>query len=288
MRDAFSIAADLHIVQLQRPPSVPEYDGAVEGILKSWEQGNFEECARIVDRFPTLRVEGFAMGTFLAHAMKSFGENVIIHLIELRLFVPAPTPDVRRNNVWTYAVEENRLDVMHALWSARERYAIDTNTLTQALSYAARQSYRSETIAWLTEAGANIDSVAAEGRFKYVHPLTFALHDALNVGTEQTVRALLKLGADPNHRDSEGGVPLVWAACYGDVSKVRALLSHGAYPPDETEDADFWEALELAPEHCVEEIRRSCRSREMGQMLAAVLAHEPESSGGTPSGPGPL
>lgn len=288
MRDAFAIAADLHIAPLQRPQSAPGYDQATESILKSWEEGNFEECAGILDRFPTLRVEGFAMGTFLAAAIKSFDANVIIHLINLRLFIAAPTKDVRRSNVWTCALEENRLDVMRALWSHRKTHALDTGTLTQALSYAARESYRSEMIAWLIEAGADISSVAAEDRFKYVHPLTFALHDALNVGTEETVRAVLNLGADPNHRDSEGGVPLVWAACYGDVSKVRALLSHGAHAPSETEDANFWQALELAPEDCVEEIRRSCRSRQVGQMLKEVMGEDPESSGGMSGDPGPL
>jgi hypothetical protein len=281
------IAAELHIAQLQRLLSVPEHEKAVKSIVGPWAEKNFEKCARVLARFPILHVEPI-MGALLGEAVMSFTPDLIIRLVDLNLFAAVPTKDVPHLNVWTYAVEVNRLDVVRTLWSARETYAIDTNALTQALSHASRETYRSEMIAWLIEAGANISAVAAEERFKYVHPLTFALHDALNVGTEQTVRALLKLGADPNHRDSEGGVPLVWAACYGDVSKVRALLSHGAFAPDETEDADFWEALELAPEDCVEEIRRSCRSRELGQMVAAVLANEPDSSGGKPGGPGPL
>lgn len=287
MQDIFAIAAELRIAQ-QRLQSVPEYEQAGASILAAWADRNFEECVRIIDRYPVSRVQNSPIRGCLAEAMVSFDTDLILRLIDLRLFVAVPTADVPHDNVWTSAVTANRLDVMRTLWSHRGRHPIGTKALTAALSYAARESYRSDMIAWLVQVGADINSVAAEDRFKYVHPLTFALHDAMNVGTEHTVRALLDLGADPNHRDSEGGVPLVWAACYGDLSKVRALLSYGAYAPSEMERADFWAALELAPEDCVEEIRRSSRSREMGQMLAVVLGRQPDSSGGTSGGPGPL
>lgn len=288
MRDVFTIAAESHIAHPEPLQSATEHEGVVESILNALEKGGIEECVCIVDRFPDLRGVRSVMGFFLADAMKSFYAAEIIRLIDIGLFAAVPTLDLPRLNVWTYALRNNRVDVMRELWSHRGKYPIDPNTLTEALSYATRERYRSDMVAWLVEAGADINSVASEHRFKYVHPLTFALHDALNVGTEQTVRALLNLGANPNHRDSEGGVPLLWAACYGDVSKVRALLSHGAYAPDETEDAEFWNALELAPEDCVEEIRRSYRSRQLGQMLKEVMGEDPDSSGGMSGDPGPL
>lgn len=277
MRDVYSIAAELHIAELQRLLSAPESEIAIKSIVGPWARRDFQECARIIARFPILRVEP-VMGAMLGEAMMLFTADLIIRLVDLNLFAAVPTVDDPRLNAWTYAVESNRLDVLRALWAERGKHPINPIELTEALSYAAREAEGSKLVPWLIEVGADLNAVAAEARFKYVHPLTFALYDALKVGTEHTVRALLELGADPNHRNAEGGVPLVWAACYGDVSKVRALLSHDAYAPDETEDPDFWQALDHAPKDCVEEIRRTCRSLDLGKTLRSAMRGESVSS----------
>jgi hypothetical protein len=284
---AIYAAAELQIAQWQRLLSVPEDHAAVVSILGPWEERNFEECARIIARFPILHGDP-CTAAFLADAMISFTADLIVRLVDLNLFVAVPTAAVPRCNVWTYAVELKRLDVLCALWTERGKHPINASELTKALSYAAGEAGGSKLVPWLIEVGADLSAVAAEPRYQHVDPLTLALYDALKGGTEHTVRALLALGAHPNRPNAAGGVPLVWAACYGDAPKVRALLAHGAHAPEETEDAEFWSALADAPEECVKEIRRSCRSRDLVERLDGAMGQQPVPSSARFGEVGPL
>lgn len=47
-------------------------------------------------------------------------------------------------------------------------------------------------------------------------------------GSNHDVKELLRYGADPNVHDDDGLTPLMRALCYNDVEKVKDLLKHGA------------------------------------------------------------
>ena len=47
-------------------------------------------------------------------------------------------------------------------------------------------------------------------------------------GRDQDVKYLLKNGADPNVQDDDGLTPLMIALCYNDIEKIKDLLKHGA------------------------------------------------------------
>jgi ankyrin repeat protein len=65
-------------------------------------------------------------------------------------------------------------------------------------------------IAFVTVAGANGDSPLAK---------------AVKAGDVQSVRALLKSGADVNARSGDGSTPLLWAAHRGNIEIARALVA---------------------------------------------------------------
>jgi ankyrin repeat protein len=53
---------------------------------------------------------------------------------------------------------------------------------------------------------------------------------ASEVGEASAVEFLLRRGADPNHRASDGQTPLMVAVIARNLSVVRSLLAHGADP----------------------------------------------------------
>ena len=57
-------------------------------------------------------------------------------------------------------------------------------------------------------------------------PLMHAIHK----NQRESVRVLLRHGADPNYRGAHGNTPLMMAAGYGYADIVRALLDGGADP----------------------------------------------------------
>jgi ankyrin repeat protein len=76
----------------------------------------------------------------------------------------------------------------------------------------------------LMRAGAHVD--VRESRFARLTPLM----EAVEMGTPDTVRRLLKAGADPNARAEIGGTPLAMAAERKAVNIASALLDGGADP----------------------------------------------------------
>ncbi len=54
--------------------------------------------------------------------------------------------------------------------------------------------------------------------------------EAIQRGDQQTLRSLLKDGADPNAKDSKGTPLLMSAVLYGNADTVRLLLNYGADP----------------------------------------------------------
>jgi ankyrin repeat protein len=62
------------------------------------------------------------------------------------------------------------------------------------------------------------------------HNFQTALHWAANEGIEDTVKALLECGANPDPEDYEGNTPLFYATRRGNASIVRMLLEAGADP----------------------------------------------------------
>jgi uncharacterized protein len=76
----------------------------------------------------------------------------------------------------------------------------------------------------LMDRGAPIDAVAST--FGDVQPL----HSAVAADNDETARALLAAGADPNARQGGGFTPLHGAAQNGNRGLVEALLASGADP----------------------------------------------------------
>lgn len=60
------------------------------------------------------------------------------------------------------------------------------------------------------------------------HGLT-PLMRAVNYNHIENVKDLLKHGADPNIQDQHGLTPLMRALCYNHIENVKILLKHGAY-----------------------------------------------------------
>ncbi len=79
--------------------------------------------------------------------------------------------------------------------------------------------------------------VGGAGRAPVNRELTNALLEAASQGDAETIRALLREGADPNAaEEEEGSTSLMWAARGGYAKAIRALLEGGANPNVVAED----------------------------------------------------
>lgn len=80
-----------------------------------------------------------------------------------------------------------------------------------------------KTLAFLVEAGAEVNGIASEGQ-----NLT-ALHGAVVMNDPETVEILLENGADPNATIKDGWTPLLFSAWYSsEIEIAEALIAKGA------------------------------------------------------------
>jgi hypothetical protein len=97
--------------------------------------------------------------------------------------------------------------------------------INDALVWAARIG-NTAAIPPLANAGANVDGTSG------VNGWTVLMH-AIHKGQDESVKALLGAGADPNRLGDPGGTPLTMAAGYGYSGIVKTLLDQGADPAAE-------------------------------------------------------
>ena len=102
-----------------------------------------------------------------------------------------------------------------------------------------------------------------------------ALHHAAFINDATAVEALLRSGADPNHRDKRGYTPLHFAAQENATAAAQLLISHGADLSlrDSYGNPPLWTAV--------------FNYREDGTMIQMLLLHgadplAPNNNGKTP------
>lgn len=97
------------------------------------------------------------------------------------------------------------------------------NTREVDIMYAAAALGRSDTVR---------AQVAADRAFLELHRLTDSLYIAASWGQWRTVETILELGAkaDTNNTAAKGSTPLISASSSGYIQTVRTLLKHGANP----------------------------------------------------------
>jgi len=127
----------------------------------------------------------------------------------------------RGETALTAAVAHDRLDEFNWLLDSDGDIDLDATTRAgqTALAFAAGSS-RSEMLARLIAAGANVDLADADGWT----PLMIAVRRA----NPADVRRLIEAGADVNVTSRLGWTALMWASYGGETAIVRDLLSAGA------------------------------------------------------------
>lgn len=80
----------------------------------------------------------------------------------------------------------------------------------------------------LLERGADVNVTGVQGTSALISAEACTLHDKLTESRVQLVELLISKGAVVNHRASDGGTALMYAARNGDTEAVKALLRNGA------------------------------------------------------------
>lgn len=102
-----------------------------------------------------------------------------------------------------------------------------------------------EAVRLLLEHGARVDRRTPSG--------TTIMHEAALGGSKEIVELLIDRGASLDAPDAEtGSTPLQYAASFGRVPVVRALLAHGADPRRKNKHG--WDALEVAQRNGQDEV----------------------------------
>lgn len=147
------------------------------------------------------------------------------------------------------AADEESVEILQLLLDAGADPDTTNHGGDSALLEAAR-SAKLDMVELLIGAGARIDSPDANQRWT---PLAWAVWwscqqagQPIRPNHEETVRALLAAGADPNFRDKDGLTPFMMAAMLDRTELADLLLAHGADPAAKDDEGRTAEAIASA------------------------------------------
>ena len=159
-------------------------------------------------------------------AVDADGRSALIHAV--RLGLPEVVEALLKKGASTAILDnEGRTALMYAAMRPHDRRASERRNLQRFLFQAPPSTNTRRLLALLLKNGAQLDQRDLYGRT--------ALAYAVEKGALQSVRFLLKAGADPNEADDGGVTPLMLAASLGILDddhprdKIKLLLRHGAY-----------------------------------------------------------
>jgi hypothetical protein len=127
---------------------------------------------------------------------------------------------------------------------------------------------RQERFEWAVQEGRTdvVERLARKG-IDPNRPGTFGALPVHQARDAATLAALLRVGADPESRDSDGFTPLMKAASAGDASKVRVLLAHEVHLEAETPSG--FTAFQLASDPEIRRLLSEAGARDPNAELAA-------------------
>ena len=138
------------------------------------------------------------------------------------------------------AAQAGSLEVARLLIDAHARIDAGTRIGAYTPLHLAAQGAHADVVRALLTAGADANAVAVPSGATPLHLAAAA------IAGEGAVRALLQRGANADAREAHARqTPLMFAASYGRLGAVQALLEHGADPAVGTEVVDLFQRMVL-------------------------------------------